>query len=357
MKRINIATIVFYSIYAFFTLATIAALAYLLKTVNISLDKYERSLPKYKAAEIFEEYFTPCNFEVLYEMEEIKLSEYENKNDFVEYMKGVTDGKEIAYREVPAGNDVKKYIVTADNIKFSEFTLTKTGNPQAPENTWELNTTSTVFSQDESVAVKILSSSTLFINEIEITDVYITENDIKTESCKHMPEGVNGITYQIYKMDKLLLKANVKVIDRNGNESPIVYDEEQKMFVEQITYETFSEELKTLTENAVQTYAKYMTLDSSLYNVRKYFDAQSQIYTYIRTSDTWCYTPHIGYEFKDITFSELYTYDENTFSARYKCNHYVHRTKKESFLFPLDLTLYFKNINGTFYVYDMVSNY
>lgn len=358
-RKINVGTIVFYSIYALFIIAFAFGVNFLLLKLNAFLDNYEKALPKYEAEQIFNEYYSPVRFDALYEKEGIEgISPFETKNDFIEYMENVTKDKEVTYREVSAGlGDDKKYCIYADGEKFSEFFITKKQSPEDPSDTWELKSVKTFFKTEQSVSVQTLKTSKLYLNGIEVPSENITQDDIETATVKHMPEGVSGIYHRTYKIDGLLLKPDLKVIDRNGKESTLVFDEESQMYVEQIGYDEFDDTKKTLLENAVQTYAKYMTLDSSLYNVRKYFDSKSQTYTYIRTADTWCYTPHIGYEFKDIEFSELYQYDENTFSARYKCNHYVYRTKNDHFLFPLDLTLYFKNIGGTFYAYDMVSNY
>jgi len=358
-RKINVGTIVFYSIYVIFIIAFAFGVNFLLSKLYTFLDNYEKALPKYEAEQIFTDYYSPVRFDALYEKEGIQsLSSFEDKSDFVRYMENVVKDKEITYREVSAGlGDDKKYCIYADGNKFSEFFITKKQSPESPSDTWELKSVKTYFKTEQSVSVQTVKTSKLYLNGIEVPSENITQDDIETATVKHMPEGVSGIYHRTYKIDGLLLQPELKVIDRNGKESTLIFDEEKQMFVEQIGYDEFDDTKKALLENAVQTYAKYMTLDSSLYNVRKYFDSTSKTYTYIRTADTWCYTPHIGFEFKDIEFSELYQYDENTFSARYKCNHYVYRTQTDHFLFPLDLTLYFKNINGTFYAYDMVSNY
>ncbi len=357
-KRSVTGTIIFYSVYAVLVIAVIFGILYLLKELNLYLDNYERSLEKYEAEEVFEGLFSPCRFDKLYDMQLIELSEFEDKNDFIKYMEMQYGGKEITYREVSAGlSDNKKYSVAADKIKFAEFTLSKNNNAEAPENTWELDSVSTAYQKNESVSVKIFKKSKLYVNGVELSDSYITTDNIETDSCNRVPEGVEGILYREYMVDSLLLAPEIKVINRHGNESTLVFDEDKQMYVEEITYDELTEEIKTLATNAAQTYAKYVTLDATLQNVAKYFDTTSNTYNNIRISETRWYTYHIGYEFKDIELKEYYIYDENTFSIRYSCNHYVYRTRNEEFLFPLDLTLYFKNINGNFYVYDMISNY
>lgn len=356
-KNLNISKIVFYSIYAFITLLLIGGIIFVSLKLYNYLDKYERSLDKYEAEEIFNEYFSPCKFDKLYDMQEISLTEFESKNDFVSYMEKQIEGKTITYREVPAGlGQIKKYRIYADKTYFSEFTLTENSNPATPEDTWILDTISLVYSTNESIKIKAFTTSKLSLNGVEINDSHITENNIRTESCSRVPEGVNGIMYCEYSIDNLLLKPELTAIDRNGNESTFVFDEETQTYVEQMNYDIPTEELKAHIQNAAQTYAKYMTLDATLYSMSRYFDTKSKIYKSITTTEIQWFTPHIGYEFKDIEFKEYYIYDENTFSVRYVCNQYIYRTSTESHLFPLDLTLYFKNINGTYYIFDLISN-
>ena len=357
-KSTKVGTIVFYSIYSALVLAAVIGIITLLKELSLYLDNYERSLEKYEAEEVFDNYFSPCRFDTLFDMQEIELSEFENKNHFITYMEEQCNGKEIIYKEASSGlSEDKKYSVAADKIKFAEFTLSKTKDPDSPEDTWHLNSVSTIYQKNEFVTVKIYKGSKVFVNDIELTDSYITTDDITTESCKHVPEGVNGILMREYKVDNLLLKPNVKVINRFGNESTLVYDENNNVYVEEISYDEPSEEIIKRATDAAQTYAKYITLDASLNSLSKYFDSTSNTYKNIRVSEIKWYTAHIGYEFEDVELKEYYIYDENTFSIRYSCNHQVYRTKNDIHTFPLDLTLYFKNIKGNYYVYDMVSNY
>ncbi len=357
-KSSKVGTVIFYCIYAVLVIAAILGILYMLKELSIYLDNYERSLEKHKAEEVFDNYFAPCRFDMLYDMQDIELSEFEDKNDFITYMEKQYGGKEIIYREVSAGlSDDKKYSVAADKVKFAEFTLSKSVEPTVPEDTWYLDSVSTLYQKNESVSVKTYKDSKLYINGIELSDSYITTDNITTDSCKRVPDGVNGITLREYKVDGLLLTPTVKVINRHGNESTLVFDEENNMFIEQITYDEPTDDIKKRATDAAQTYAKYVTLDATLYNLSQYFDKTSNTYNNICISETRWYTYHISYEFEDVELKEYYIYDENTFSIRYSCNHQVYRTRTEKHTFPLDLTLYFKNINGIFYVYDMVSNY
>lgn len=357
--RSLVGTIIFYTLYLMFIAAVVFGVYKVLTELTVSLDNYERSLEKYEAEEVFESYYQPCRFDKMFDMQSIELSEFENKNHFVKYMEQQIAGKEITYKEISSGaNNTKKYAVAADKVKFSEFVLVKNESPETPEDTWELESITTIgYSMTESVAFKVYSDSKVFVNGTELADSYITADGITTESCNRVPEGVSGITLKEYKVEGLLLPPEFKTVNRHGNESSLLLDEKTGKYVEEITYDTVSDDIKALATDAAQTYAKYITLDASLYNLSQYFDSTSQTYDNIRKSEIRWYTYHVGFEFKDVELKEYYIYDENTFSIRYSSNHYVYRTRNEVHNFPLDLTLYFKNINGRFYVYDMISNY
>lgn len=357
-RKSVIGTVIFYFLYLLAVAAAIYGILFVLKELNFFLDNYERSLVKYEAEEVFEKYFSPCRFDALYDMQDIELSEFEDKSDFVSYMEKQYNGKEITYKEVSAGlGDNKKYVVAADNVKFAEFYLKKNESPETPEDTWELESVSTHYQKAESVHVKLFTTSKLYLNDIELGEAYMTEDKIQTETCTRVPEGVDGIMYREFKVDGLLLPPVLKTVNRHGNESKLIYNEDKRMYEEEIVYDDISAEIRKRATDAAQTYAKYVTLDATLYNVSQYFDTTTDTYRNIMNSETRWYTYHIRYEFKDVELKEYYIYDEDIFSIRYSCNHYVYRTQTDVFNFPLDLTLYFKNINGNFYVYDMISNY
>ena len=358
-KSSKVGTIIFYSIFSLAVIGAGIAIWLGLDSLYKTLDVYERSREVYKAEEVLEEYFSPCRFDVLYDMQEIELSEFENKNDFVKYMENQYKDKEIIYREVSMGlGDDKKYTVAADKVKFADFILTKNPDAQTPEETWMLDSVSTFYQKNESVSVRLYTTSKLYVNGIETNDSYITTDNITTESCKRVPDGVSGIMLREYKIDGLLLAPKLKVVNRFGEESTLVYDEKEKIYVEQIVYDDIPDEIKTRVINATQTYAKYVTLDASIYNVSQFFDTTAKPYQNLLITETRWYTPHVSYEFSDVELSEYYVYDENTFSIRYKSNHYVLRTwnAADRFNFPIDFTLYLKNINGQFYVYELISN-
>lgn len=349
--------IVFYSVYAALTFLIIAATAVFLSRFRPYLASFEAGLPKYKAQEVFDTYFDPVDFGILYDKCGIKLSKYEGRKEFVEYMTALVGERSLSYRDVPSGDDaVKRYIVTDGVTKIGEFTLVEKGEGDENGNRWIEDSFRLFYATPESVRIRVPSDSRVFVNGVEVdlssVETVITED----ERSKHLPEGIKGITYTAFSLDGFLVTPSVRAVDRFGKEGSIAYDEKEKTYVSPVSYElSVPDEVFKLAEGAAQSYAKYMTLDATLGEVQKYFDPSSGIYEIIRKSDTRWYTPHSGYRFESEEASEYYVYGEGVFSCRYKCRQII-ITSWEKFDFPLDVTLYFKNVSGKPLVYDMVTN-
>ena len=349
----------FYVIYGALMIAAFIAIFIGLGALSSFLYDYENSLPKYVAEDVFQSYYNPCDFEKIFDVADCEVSTFDGKEGFVRYMTAMTDGKEITYREVSAGlGEKKKYIVLADNEKFSEFTLRKSGEKNDHRfDLWELDTITAFYQPSKSILVKALTNSTVYINDIPLTDDYIISEEIPTEVNKHLPEGVPGISYIIYKVDGLLNDPVAHVLDRKERESTLVYDENEELYTEEINYDTdWQEQFSAYVISAAETYAKYLTMDASAAQLRKYFDQTSKIYFYLSTSERYWYTPHISFRFEGSTAFDFYAFNDDVFVCRYTGTMIVNRTVTEEYRYTMDLTFYFKKINDVFMVYDMINN-
>lgn len=347
----------FYIIYFSMIFLFIIALITFIISLNSWLRSYELSQPIYKAEDIFNIYYNSRDYLKLYEESTEKISPYETAVHYSDYMKSNHNDKEMSFYSVPAGmGDKHKYCVKIGDEKISEFVISKNPESENITDKWILDEIKCIYKQIEPLKVSVMTGSTLYINGIEVSRDLIKESKIETESCSHMPEGVSGITYEEYEIPGLITQPDIKVTDADGIESTVEYDQNKNMYRAAVNYsESLKADMSELAVKAAQSYAKYMTQDNYLGNLKCYFDVNSKIYNYIRTAETWCYTPHNSYEFKDVNISEFYSYSDEVFSCRYSANQYIYRTV-ETHVFPIDITLYFKKIDDGFYVYDMVTN-
>ncbi len=349
----------FYAFYVFFMISALVVIFFALAALSAYLYDYENSLPKYVAQDIFDTYFSPIDFGLVFDKAECEISPLEDKNDFIHYMNEKTNGQDITYFEVSAGlGDTKKYVVSADKKKIAEFSLKKSGETNKHNfDLYELDTLSVLYTADEKVAIKAVKGGTVFINGQPLSLEYASPDEIKTESFEHLPPDVSGIAYQTFALDGLLLPPTISTTDRYGDESILLYNEAENIYVEQINYDTqLKEEMSEYVIKACETYAKFMTRDTYLASLAVFFDKTSKIYEQVRTSEVYWYTPHIGYEFKDTDTDEFYAYNDEIFSCRYRSTMNVFRTANETHPYTMDLTLYFKKINGVYLIFDFVTN-
>lgn len=359
-KKKRVKFPIFYAIYGTLLVAVFIALYIGLSALSAFLHDYEHALPKYVAEDVFQTYFNPCDFEAVYNIADCDdISAFDGKEGFVRYMKAQTDGKEIAYREVSAGlGDIKKYFVLADSKKFSEFTLRKSGEKNAHNfDLWELDTITPLYKAEKSIKIKALTNSTVYINNLSLTKDHTVSDEIHTEVNKHLPEGVPGISYIVYEVKGLLNEPAAHVLDRFGNESVLTFDEEEGLYTEAINYDAaLAQALSAHVIEAAETYAKYLTMDATTTQLRKYFDQTSKIYNYLLTSERYWYTPHISYKFEGSSAAEFYAYTDEVFSCRYTGTMFVYKTASEVFSYKMNLSMYFKKINDTFVVYELINN-
>ena len=202
-----------------------------------------------------------------------------------------------------------------------------------------------------SFTADILSNSALLINSREAGGAYpvsvITDNEAATRLnlyySRYLVTGSFG-AFIPEAVDNFNLRNNLTSTAPGQYKQEIVYDDDLMA-----QYAAFAEEATT-------TYCEYMTNDGSLTEVRRFFATGTPTYDAIRTSEVIWYTAHIGYRFENIESSEFFWHDEEMFSCRVTLDHYVVRTTTDTHYFPLDVTLFFREVDGVMRVWELVAN-
>jgi len=198
----------------------------------------------------------------------------------------------------------------------------------------------------------IIDSFSLFINGIKVEDSFILRDGIRTDETNRLrlhrkiyrvPYGLGG-------------QPDVSIVSITGKESAII-DDGNLNFVQKIVSDADLErQYKDLAIAAAKTYAEFMTYDTGIRELQRYFQTGTQIYNNIRTSEVYFYTPHIDYWFENINASEFLARENDTFSCRVTFSHYVRRNAQQLNLFPLDVTLFFRRSGAQYLIYDMIIN-
>lgn len=352
---------IFYAILVLFIVLAVVAIEFAIGKVTDYLADYESAQPKYVAEDIFNKYYKNYDFDSLVTLSGVKIPEFESKESLVKYLHSLYDGCEMTYHSgVSEDKKSESDIVTLTyEVEFgssavSSFSL-KSGDNKSTYGfeIFEPDQFTLKVSAEKSVRVTVPSQYTVFINGKQVDKKYIIESDIQTESCKHMPEGVSGLTYCTYQVGELFFDPEIKVLTPDGKESALTFDKEKGTYEADVIYsDSLKEQYSEYVLTAIKKYAAFMGNDEKWGNIKIYFDPSSKLYKSIGTSETSFVIDHSGYYFTDENTSEFYAYDENTFSCRVSFTHVLTKRGKADYKDKIDMTIYLRKVGDKFLIYD-----
>ena len=346
---------VFYCIYFLCIALFLAGLYMALGVVREYLADYESAQPQYEAERVFETYYSTGDYEKLVHVCEADVTAFEDQAVVAAYLREFTAGKEITYNSITTGLASSiKYIVKADGVKFSAFTLVQ-GEETTPKGVpmYTLGNMEIYTSGQHSFSITAPKGYTVRMDGHVLDASYRTEKEEKHDSCHHMPEGIEGIIYVEYRVDGLYYSPkSVEVINRDGISVPVVQDDMGNYSADFIYSDSLQAEHSEYVIAAAQALAAYMQNDGKFSAIGAYLDPASDLYTNVRSSETYFVISHSSYSFEDVKTSEFYAYDDNTFSCRVSFTHVLKRYGSKDYKDYLDMTFYLRKVDGKYLIYD-----
>lgn len=344
-----------------FVALVLTVMAVALAQLRIVLADYESVQPKYAAEEIFRTHFANPDYAELAERCAMpdNLSPLENKENLVAELEERFAGETTSYAPTTAGADGSlRFLVKAGEQKIAVFSLAVL--PEKSEfgfDRYGLGDVTLYIRPEESAAVSAPSGYTVYLNGIPLTEEHITERGIETDTCAHMPEGLEGITYTTYAADSLLRAPAVEVKTPDGKLAPLTADPESGLLTAGIVYdEALQAEYSDYIIGIAQNYAAFVMKDAYFASFSGYFDKTTDLYETVRQVPTSFVWAHNGFEFADVSATEFYGYSEDVFSCRVRFVHILHRIGSEDYTEQFDVTFYLHRVDGKFLIYDMVNN-
>lgn len=357
MKKKTIPT--FYIIYFAVVFFVLIALFVSLHFLNNFLANFEMSQPKYTAEKIVEDYFKAEDKNVLLAKSSYSIPKYSSVIEVVTYLDEIIDEDNINYYSVSSNDEsLISYAVSSNDLKIGTFTLKADERAEGQDiDTFSLVSLDLSIGGSEAVKIKAPEGYTVLVNNVPLTSEFLTGEVEEDESCKHMYEGVTGVSYVTYKVGELFSAPKITAKDKNGNEVlNITSNEDNIIYKVPMSYIDVPEEHKDNILTAAELYAAYMQNDAGFARVAKYVDRTAPLYTNLRTSQTMWVIDHNGYSIEEPELSEFYYYDDNTFSCRVKFVHVLHRRGMTDYENAFDMTFYYRNVNGSFLIYDSQVN-
>lgn len=352
-KPVKKGTIIFYSIYGGIAGLILIALFCLMIPLRSWLVKYEASQPEKKCAEVFQYLFADPDWKVLYGLAGVENTPFENENAYATYMETKVGDTKLTYSETSAGlSGDRKYIVRLGDEKIATFTLTSTpgSDPDIPQ--WQLGTVEVFFERTQNVTVEKLPEHTVYINGTALDDSY-TIRTTATKAEAYLPEGVHGYRIAQQYIDGLLIQPEIKVLDQNGNPVTMIHNAETGIYTPVLpAAPQMTEEEKILALNAAKADAMYSMRDISAAELRKYFDANTQVYADIIANPVYVQN-YRSYSIDEASavVSQYCRYSDELFSANVKLTMNVIRSNGTTKVFELDKTYFFTlSSNGSYLV-------
>ena len=357
-KKATKGTILFYSIYGGIAGLILIALLLLMIPLRSWLVKYEASQPEKKCAEVFQYLFANPDWKVIYGLAGVENTAFENEKAYADYMGAKVGNTKLTYSETSAGlSGDRKYIVRLGNEKIATFTLTSHMEDGSDIPQWQLGTVEVFFERTQSVMVEKIPEHTVYINGVALDDSY-TIRATATKAEAYLPEGVHGFRMEQQYIDGLLIQPEIKVLDANGQPVTMVRNAETGIYSPVMpSAPEMTDAERILALNAAKADAMYSMRDISAAELRKYFDANTQVYADIIANPVYVQN-YRSYSIDEAAavVSEYCRYSDNLFSANVKLTMNVIRSNGTVKVFELDKTYFFTRSSTGSYLVTQYTN-
>ena len=351
-KKLPLFYKIYFSVIAVVLVATVIGLWWLWGV----LKDYEESQPKHVADAIFEKYYTSGDFSAL----AAKCAEdnpFESADVISKYLNDNYKGAEMTCTSGAMKDGLPTYIVKVGDYKVSSFTLKE---KEKNSRGWEMYEEGTfeVYYTTDALTIIVPTGYSVEVEGVALDESFVTEKAIPSAEAEYLPEGVTGITYVKYEIQGLLDDPDIRVTGADGRVAECTYEESDKAYHTYPLFdETLEKELKDYVIEAISQYTLMMSADGYWGNVKKYFDPDSQIYedTYESAQYTWTVIDHDSAEITDAEASHFLRYSDDIFSCRVKMTNVLTKGT-ETFKDPVDWTVIFRNVDGTWLICGMISN-
>ncbi len=196
----------------------------------------------------------------------------------------------------------------------------------------------------------------IYINGVKLGNEYIEKKNVEISLLQYVPDKyVDKPVYDGYKITVFGQLPDLKVKDLNGNDVKTIVND-QNAYAYFSAPSSIAESLGEIVKDRAMMYSKYVTADLTWYNLQKVLLPDTAIYSTLKDLQTYWYTRHIRYEFKDVKLENMQQYADNLISCDISYNHIIYKTEKEIFTYPSDFTFYLAKVNDIWYIMDFTVN-
>ncbi len=231
----------FYVIYSVLVIAAVIAIVCVCSFVKVLLTEYEQVQPKYKAEEIFTEYFKDPDVSELLAYREEGFAEFDSEETIKAHITNQIKKGNITYAETQKKpNGERIYTVYSDNSRFATFSLVE--GEQTTEHGFKYYVLG-----EKKLTVELPSSAaysfvipdkySVYVNGIAAGEKYKTGESFPTDAYA-ISSGKIGANYIAYSINGLLATPVFSVKDENGADVKHYWDDERELYTVDMTHFT-----------------------------------------------------------------------------------------------------------------------
>ncbi len=337
---------VFYTIYWTLVILAIAGIGYGCWYLWGLCEDYEAVQPKYAAAP-YEAIYTEGRVEEMISLSGggIELCAYETEQDYVDYVKGLLEGKEITCTSVYSSDDnIKTYVAKADGAKFSNFTLKKSAEKtEYGFDIWEFGgMTMDIPAPETSYTVKVFSNYDVVVNGTVLPESYITQSDIPTFAEGKLPANIYTPRYNVYTFPSHFGAPEISVINEEGEQGVLIADKDSEngWHMDFTSNEEAKAALEEYILKAAKAYCTFISEDTTRAGILKYVVKSSNAADYINAYDNDWFTPHKNYSFSHEATYNYFFFADNCFSVDVQMAFHMSSSNGKEARYPIAYRFY-----------------
>ena len=351
-RRPKIGILIFLCLYVAMVVLILMALNRLMTPLEQQLSDYEAAQLDNRCVQVFDELFADPDWEKLYALSGRKDTLYEGAEAYAAYMEAKADGGKLTFEEVySARSDVHRYEVYLGEETVAAFTMTGSDGTGRELPNWTLDTVEVYFERTVSVTVEKIPGYTVRINGVALDDSF-TIRSVSTLAEAYLPQGVHGYRMEQQYIDGLLMEPEVCVLNEDGEAVEVARDPETGIYTLVLPEPAeMTDAEQALARNAAVADAKFSMGRISATELRKYFDANSQVYADIVGNPIFIQSNNgITIDESAVEVGDYCRYSDDLFSARVKLTVRVLRKDDTVKIYELDKTYFFTRSGGEYLV-------
>jgi hypothetical protein len=191
--------------------------------------------------------------------------------------------------------------------------------------------------------------------QLSVNGVLQTPDQNSTETHEDftgLEEKIQVPTKVTYTLKKYLYAPEISAVASDGTVCTKTVEDNGSVKITVPVAEKDKATFEGLMTDFSKLYARYVSKDATFKMLKPKMVQGTDFYESVRTFYNGWYIDHTGYEFRDLTITDVIRPDENTFVGNIKFDYVVFRGKKE-YVYPSAYRLSFYCSNGQWLLADM----